>query len=274
MGFYVEGNGSIFIKASDLPQAKALLQNGEFTNSSDQKMTVQEYLSWAKPEIDFDNLDDILRYCGVDLSYDEQGNVDFVFYRSENYHSDDVMVLALLAPLMRPGDHLDLASENDSFWRWTFDKDAPDGCIYEDGIVVYPSDGVGRVVNEEGKDAAWNPSQKESGVPSIQIETPAGTLLARVCRDPDYPGIDVILVDKDGVEINLALIEHVPGGEGVSGAEHVVGDNIPAARRQPSTTFPGDVLTPGLMARVWNDGEREDPISIAYVNLKEDAEEK
>lgn len=59
----------------------------------------------------------------------------------------------------------------------------------------------------------------------IRVETHAGTLLARPCTDPDYPGIDIVLVDKDGAETNLALVEHITGGESYTGENHVIGDN-------------------------------------------------
>lgn len=116
----------------------------------------------------------------------------------------------------------------------------------------------------------------------LLVSTPAGTLLARASIDPDYPGIDIVLIDEKGVETNLALVEYTPGGECCDGDNLILGDIIPDERTEFNTVklWSGQqrdfkVLTDGLVARVWNDGNRDDPVSIAYTNLdnhKENAE--
>lgn len=104
------------------------------------------------------------------------------------------------------------------------------------------------------------------------VDTPAGRLYARPSKsDPDYPGIDIVLVNDAGQEINIAVIEHAPGGECCDGENHIPGDVIPEERAEYHTvtlwsgnTRTNRVLTPGIVARLWNDPEREDPITIAY----------
>ena len=42
----------------------------------------------------------------------------------------------------------------------------------------------------------------------IEVATPFGTLVAEPCADSDYPGIYVYLRDRNGFELDLALIEY------------------------------------------------------------------
>lgn len=154
MGFYVTGSGPVSIQAQKLVKALEILNTGSFTNANGQKTAVKEYLSWAL-KINWDSIDSILDACGFSLDYDDTGNITSVDYESEGYHSDDVMVLALLSDLMGPGSHLDMGDESYHFWRWIFDPKGKDGCIYEDGMVIFPSDGVGYVENVENEGAQW-----------------------------------------------------------------------------------------------------------------------
>jgi hypothetical protein len=71
-----------------------------------------------------------------------------------------------------------------------------------------------RVVGEEQD---WNHATAEdiqkakdlwnNRVPQ-SIETPLGTLEATIMPDKDYPGISIDLIDKEGIENSIALIEH------------------------------------------------------------------
>lgn len=153
MGYYVSGSGSIFIQAANLGKAAKTLEKGIFKNANDNQMSVKDYLSWVGNGIDWKDVNSILGYCGMELNYDANGNADGVSYQSENYHSDDVMVFALLAPLMECYSFMDLSDESSNFWRWIFDKNFPNGCSCEDGMVVFPSDGSGHV--ENGDDGAY-----------------------------------------------------------------------------------------------------------------------
>lgn len=41
----------------------------------------------------------------------------------------------------------------------------------------------------------------------ISIDTPRGKLVAELSMDPEYPGIYVFLIDEEGYEYNVALVE-------------------------------------------------------------------
>lgn len=105
----------------------------------------------------------------------------------------------------------------------------------------------------------------------LSVDTPAGPLYIRPLTDPEYPGVDIYMLDADGHEINIAAIEHIPGGEACEGDDRIAGDVIPKERTfvksLPDSQKNYLALTPGLMARVWNDRDRDDPISIAFINL-------
>lgn len=100
----------------------------------------------------------------------------------------------------------------------------------------------------------------------ISTNTPAGRIFARVLIDPEYPGIDIYMLDENGAEVNLALVEYIPGGESCDMNNRIPGDIIDPSRTEYNNIelWSGEqkacpVLTAGLMARVWEDGEREDP---------------
>ena len=98
--------------------------------------------------------------------------------------------------------------------------------------------------------------------PFVYVDTPAGRLVAKAVADSDYPGLSISLEDKNGMSEVIAVVEHIPGGECAS-------SDTPSERVTQVTDSFGtrNVLTPGLMARVYNDGEQDEPVSMAYINL-------
>lgn len=96
--------------------------------------------------------------------------------------------------------------------------------------------------------------------PSVSVETPEGTLTAQASgyAGEGYPGIDITLRRKDGEELSIALVEHIPGGESLSGydPEHPEKDaaeeaEAPLERRTINESgIP--ICTSGLVTRVWN----------------------
>ena len=65
-----------------------------------------------------------------------------------------------------------------------------------------------------------------------EVETPLGTLIAKISTDHDYPGIDIVLRKPEGYEINVALVE------------------VPC--------YDNDSLQGKLVTRVWGEEDEED----------------
>ena len=162
MGTYASGTAFVKIKKENLPKAMELLDHGVICSRIiSQKKTVRDELSWAIPDKYFPaSLDEWLGPVGFLPEYDGEGNLTKLFYESEGYRFEDILILALLSPVMEPGGHMDLADENMQFWREVFDPDHPDSPKYEPGMIVFPSDGVGHVAGGEGSnedEAFWVP---------------------------------------------------------------------------------------------------------------------
>lgn len=144
-----------------------------------------------------------------------------------------------------------------------------DKCVSKDTEIADIYFGDNGLVIELTSDAGCAPRE-------ISIDTPAGKLRARLLTDPDNPGIDTYLLCDDGHEENLVVVEHSSGGECCEGEDHIPGSIIPEKRTvyQTVTLWSGNqhtrkVLTSGLLARVWDDSNREDPITIAFSNSEE-----
>lgn len=124
------------------------------------------------------------------------------------------------------------------------------------------------------KNVKTNEDSNQKSSEQVLVQTPVGAIVARpTLLDEEMPGIDIVLVSGDGKETNLAVIEYLPDGESCDGDNHIDGDIIPAERTTINevTLWSGKkmltkVLTPGIVARIWNDPNREDPITIAYPN--------
>lgn len=97
----------------------------------------------------------------------------------------------------------------------------------------------------------------------LKVETPHGTLCVYPEGDREYPNISIDLLRADGGIARLAMVEHIPGGEGLSGydprhPEKAVEERaeVPESRKMKGEY--GDiVVSPGLVTRVWPN-ERED----------------
>lgn len=86
---------------------------------------------------------------------------------------------------------------------------------------------------------------------TLRVLTPEGILVASASgyTAEGYPGIDITLHRADGQEFNVALVEHIPGGESACGYEPL--DEVPQERRMKSENG-ALVCSPGLVTRVWN----------------------
>lgn len=191
----------------------------------------------------------------------------------------------LAKPAMK-GDMLSRASSlidrvvNERDYRWS-------GVVRE---VTVNSDGISLFVNSGGYNFYTTPDQiKELQAPVLVapdeeteeallgVKTPMGSLVAREAPDDEYPGIDIYLNKHSGEQVPVARIEYVPGG-GMSEPEQKDPRSIiPQERIQfaevgfwSGTQKAVPVFTPGLMARVYNDEARDEPITIAYSDFKED----
>jgi len=88
----------------------------------------------------------------------------------------------------------------------------------------------------------------------FSLDTPHGTLHIYDKQDDEYPGVWIDLQQPGTADITLAMVEYIPGGEGLS-------DYIPSRpdemRRQleevPETRRTGTQVTAGFVTRSWPD---------------------
>lgn len=184
------------------------------------------------------------------------------------------------------GDMLSRASAlldrvvNEKNYRWS-------GVVKE---ITVNSDGISLFVNSGGYNFYVTPDQlRELQTPTPAesdgnaeqdlhgIKTPIGLLVAREAPDDEYPGIDIYLNKHDGEQVPVARVEYVPGGGMCEPEQRDPRSIIPQERIQyaevgfgsgTQKTFP--VFTPGLMARVYNDEAKDEPITIAYNDFKKE----
>ena len=156
--------------------------------------------------------------------------------------------------------------------------------------VTVNSDGISLFINSGGYNFYATPGQikeLQASVPATQVEkgeepllgvkTPLGSLVAREAPDDEYPGIDIYLNKRSGEQVPVARIEYVPGGGMCEPEQKDPRSVIPQERIQfaeigywSGTQKAVPVFTPGLMARVYNDEARDEPITIAYNDFKEE----
>lgn len=95
---------------------------------------------------------------------------------------------------------------------------------------------------------------------TLRVLTPEGTLVASKSgyTAEGYPGIDITLHRADGQEFNVALVEHIPGGESACGYDpkNPAKDAAKLGEVPQERIMKGEndtlVCTPGLVTRVWN----------------------
>ena len=171
-----------------------------------------------------------------------------------------------------------VVNEKDYHWR---------GVVRE---VTVNSDGISLFINSGGYNFYATPDQikelqtsapaapvEEAEEPLLGVKTPLGSLVAREAPDDEYPGIDIYLNKRSGEQVPVARIEYVPGGGMCEPEQKDPRSVIPQERIQfaeigywSGTQKAVPVFTPGLMARVYNDEARDEPITIAYNDFKED----
>lgn len=99
---------------------------------------------------------------------------------------------------------------------------------------------------------------------ALKVETPHGTIVAYDKGDEEYPGV-MVEIDAnnapDNQSVALAMIEYIPGGEGVSDYdprhtnEMMRQDHeVPPERRERREDFPDqEQVTAGFVTRAWPD---------------------
>lgn len=94
--------------------------------------------------------------------------------------------------------------------------------------------------------------QKEDPSKEFTVDTPHGTLRIYDKEDPEYPGVWIGILQPDNQEITLAMVEYIPGGEGLS-------DNWPKNRSEmrrqenevPQSRRNGNAVSAGFVTRSW-----------------------
>ncbi len=120
--------------------------------------------------------------------------------------------------------------------------------------------------SEKEYDFSPTPLQRSSEAPymlpepkNFEVDTPHGTLYIHDKCDPSYPGVWVDLKQPDGRDITLAMVEYIPGGEGLADYDprnpaemHRQQNEVPDSRRE------GNEVTAGFVTRSWPDDSAHD----------------
>lgn len=156
------GSGLIILKEENVKKASGELQTTMFLNDRDTMQSVKSYVEefetlHTSEELEEEGsslFEEVLDLLG--FRYEWSGDsLLLTEYFSESYRLNDIYVLGAFAKYIEPGGQLDMYDDFANPWRFRFDPTAEHGCLYEDGKMVFPSDGVGHVMNDDDGNAYW-----------------------------------------------------------------------------------------------------------------------
>ena len=91
------------------------------------------------------------------------------------------------------------------------------------------------------------------------VDTPHGTLHVYDKKDNEYPGVWVDLVQEDGRDVTLAMVEYISGGEGLSDFDPRHPEVMRRQREEvPECRRSGDEVTAGFVTRSWPDDNHDE----------------
>jgi len=88
----------------------------------------------------------------------------------------------------------------------------------------------------------------------FEIDTPHGTLEVYNKDDDEYPGVWIDLQQPSGQNVTLAMVEYIPGGEGIADYNPYTPKEMQRQEAEvPPSRREGESVSPGFVTRSWPD---------------------